>query len=125
MGREKRIHRCKMKTLLTIISASLLAASVHAQTDAWKFPCPTNEFVRSRLKSFNGVGFTNHPRGGRLGQFEWSFPGMKTAVHLDGTVNDDSDTDRGWTVELAFPWKGLKWLATDGRALPPKDGDVW
>ena len=40
-------------------------------------------------------------------------------------MNDDSDTDRGWTVELAFPWKGLKWLATDGRALPPKDGDVW
>jgi hypothetical protein len=28
-------------------------------------------------------------------------------------------------VELAFPWEGLRWLATDGRALPPRDGDVW
>ena len=50
---------------------------------------------------------------------------MKTAVHVDGTVNDDSDRDRGWTVELAFPWRNMKWLATDGRALPPKEGDVW
>jgi hypothetical protein len=83
------------------------------------------DFARSKLKPFNGVGFTNHPRGGRLGQFEWSYPGLKSAVHLDGTLNDDRDTDRGWTVELAFPWKGLKSLATDGRALPPKDGDVW
>ena len=31
---------------------------------------------------------------------------------------------RGWTVELAFPWAGMKWLA-NGRSLPPKDGDVW
>ena len=83
------------------------------------------EFARSKLVPFNGVGFTNHQRGGRLGNFNWSFPGKQTAVHLDGTVNDDSDTDRGWTVELAFPWTGLKWLATDGRALPPRDGDVW
>jgi hypothetical protein len=83
------------------------------------------EFARSKLKPFNGVGFKNHPRGGRLGNFDWTFPGKKTAVAIDGTVNDDRDTDRGWTVELAFPWSGMKWLATDGRALPPKDGDVW
>ena len=36
-----------------------------------------------------------------------------------------SDRDRGWTVELAFPWRNMKWLATDGRTLPPKEGDVW
>ena len=47
-------------------------------------------------------------------------------MHVDGTLNDDSDMDRGWTIELAFPWQGMKWLAkADGRALPPKDGDVW
>lgn len=83
------------------------------------------EFQRSRLRPFNGVGFTRHPRGLRLGHFDWHFPGKQTAVHVDGTVNDDRDRDRGWTVELAFPWAGMKWLATDGRALPPKDGDVW
>lgn len=84
------------------------------------------EFAREKLKPFNGVGFTNHPRGGRLGNFNWTFPGKQTAVHIDGTVNDDTDRDRGWTVELAFPWKGMQWLAKgNNRSLPPRDGDVW
>jgi hypothetical protein len=84
------------------------------------------EFSLDKLKPFNGVGFTNHPRGGRLGQFDWSFPGKRTAVAIDGTVNNDKDRDRGWTVELAFPWKGMQWLAkAENRALPPRDGDVW
>lgn len=95
--------------------------------DAWKrgvFQAGP-EFARERLRPFNGVGFTTHPRGPRLGQFDWHFPGKRTAVYVDGTINDDRDRDRGWTVELAFPWAGMRWLATDGRALPPKDGDVW
>jgi len=83
------------------------------------------EFARANLIPFNGVGFTKHPRGLRLGNFNWSFPGLQKAVQIDGTVNDDRDRDRGWTVELAFPWAGMKWLATDGRSLPPKEGDVW
>ena len=69
--------------------------------------------------------YTNHVRGGRLGNFNHTLPRMKTAVHVDGTINLDTDRDRGWTVELALPWESLKCLATDGRALPPKEGDVW
>ena len=86
------------------------------------------EFRRSNpeVKAFNGVDYTNHPRGLRLGSWAFTFPGLKTAVRVDGTLNDDRDTDRGWTVELAFPWEGMKWLAkADARALPPKEGDVW
>jgi hypothetical protein len=84
------------------------------------------EFARSRLQPFNGVDFKTHPRGGRLGAFDWHFPEKRTAVFMDGTLNDDSDHDRGWTVELSFPWKGMQWLAkSDHRSLPPKHGDVW
>ena len=84
------------------------------------------EFERSKLQPFKGVDFKNHPRGGRLGNFNWSFPGKRTAVQIDGTVNDDTDRDRGWAVELAFPWKGLHWLAkAENRSLPPREGDVW
>lgn len=83
------------------------------------------EFKDAKLVPFNGVGFTRHPRGERVGNFAAALPGLRKGVHIDGTANDDSDRDRGWTVELAFPWKSLKWLATDGRALPPKNGDRW
>jgi hypothetical protein len=37
--------------------------------------------------------------------------GLKTAVHVDGTLNDASDTDRGWDVEIAIPFAALEALA--------------
>ncbi|MEX1241349.1 MAG: carbohydrate-binding family 9-like protein, partial [Cyclobacteriaceae bacterium] len=86
------------------------------------------EFDRAKpgARPFNGVGYRSHPRGKRIGFFNWDYPGLIKAVHIDGTLNDSSDRDRGWTVELALPWSGMEILARgDGRALPPKDGDVW
>ena len=79
-----------------------------------------------QAKPFDGVGFKTHPRGMRTGFWGYDFPGLRWAVHVDGTLNDSSDRDRGWTVELALPWQGMKWLAAaDGRALPPAEGDAW
>lgn len=87
---------------------------------------PELDVNHPQAKPFNGVGFKTHPRGRRIGFFNWDFPGLMKAVHIDGTLNDDSDRDRGWTVELALPWSGLEILAKgDGRALPPKNGDIW
>jgi hypothetical protein len=49
--------------------------------------------------------------------------GLKTAVHVDGTLNDPRDVDRGWTIELALPWATLSKLSR--RSAPPQDGDQW
>ena len=86
------------------------------------------EFDRSRpgVMPFNGVGFKQHPRGPRIGYWNWDMPGLQTAVHVDGTINDNTDRDRGLTVELRIPWRSLEPLAMpDARALPPRDGDEW
>jgi hypothetical protein len=78
------------------------------------------------FRLWNGVGFDRHPRGPRLGFFRWDLPGLRTAASVDGTINDNTDRDRGWTAEIAIPWSGMAVLARgDGRALPPRDGDVW
>lgn len=53
----------------------------------------------------------------------WEIPGFQSAVHLDGTINVVTDTDRGWSIELAFPWAVLGELARS--ASPPMDGDQW
>src|SRR5262245_38713756 len=53
----------------------------------------------------------------------WEIPGLRTAVHIDGTLNDPRDTDRGWGVEIAWPWKSLKELSY--APVPPRDGDQW
>ena len=86
------------------------------------------EFSRTnpKVRPFNGVAFKKHPRGKRVGSWDWRFPGLQTAVQVDGTLNNDKDKDRGWMVEMSLPWAGMTWLArADGRALPPKTGDVW
>lgn len=54
---------------------------------------------------------------------QWEIAGLLSAVHLDGSLNDPSDSDRGWSVELAFPWRVLKELAR--RETPPRNGDQW
>lgn len=54
---------------------------------------------------------------------EWELHGAKTAVNVRGTLNHTGDTDQGWTVELAFPWKVLSERAR--HAGPPTDGEQW
>lgn len=53
----------------------------------------------------------------------WEIAGLKSAVHLDGTLNDPSDVDRGWTIEIAVPWFALGEQAH--RPAPPHAGDQW
>lgn len=50
--------------------------------------------------------------------------GLLSGVHVDGTVNDPRDTDRGWSVEVAIPWNGLA-PYNPGRAAPPEPGEQW
>jgi hypothetical protein len=52
----------------------------------------------------------------------WEIPGLRTAVHIDGTLNDPRDRDRGWTVEIAFPWTAFVERSGKGR---PRAGDQW
>ena len=54
---------------------------------------------------------------------EWEIPGLKTGVHVEGTLNKSSDQDTSWSVEFAFPWKVLAEYAH--RPAPPRDGDQW
>jgi hypothetical protein len=53
----------------------------------------------------------------------WDITGLKSAVSLNGTLNEPNDRDSSWTVELAIPWKILVEAATGKRR--PRDGDQW
>ena len=65
-----------------------------------------------------------HPRGIRWAFTNFDMLGLETAVKVDGTLNNNSDIDNGWHLEIAIPWQSLHLLA-NGRSLPPKHGDVW
>lgn len=53
----------------------------------------------------------------------WEIPGLKTAVKVSGTLNNPADTDKGWTLEIAIPWKAFGKAAH--MPLPPNPGDIW
>ncbi len=53
----------------------------------------------------------------------WDCKGLRSAVYVHGTLNDPTDTDRGWSVELALPWAALAEAAH--CPAPPRSGDIW
>ncbi|MBN1164441.1 MAG: carbohydrate-binding family 9-like protein [Candidatus Krumholzibacteriota bacterium] len=53
----------------------------------------------------------------------WDIRGLRTAVYVDGTLNDPRDTDKGWSVEMAIPWEVLGECAH--RNVPPDENDIW
>jgi len=55
--------------------------------------------------------------GGRADD-AWDIAGLRAAVALDGTLNDPSDRDGGWSVEIAIPFVSLGLDA-------PRDGAEW
>lgn len=50
----------------------------------------------------------------------WNMQGLETAIHVDGTVNDKSDKDKSWSVEIKLPFEGIP-----GVDREPKDGESW
>ncbi|MDE2664156.1 MAG: carbohydrate-binding family 9-like protein [Gemmatimonadota bacterium] len=57
----------------------------------------------------------------------WDIEGLRTAVRLDGTLNDPSDEDTGWSVEIAIPWSALRppGAPAEAAVAAPHPGDVW
>lgn len=62
-------------------------------------------------------------RNGRIPMSAWHISGLKKGLHINGTINNPTDTDASWCVELAFPWEILKECAPGRRA--PKPGEQW
>jgi hypothetical protein len=60
-------------------------------------------------------------KGGKADN-SWEMPGYKSAVMIDGTLNNPIDRDKAWYVELALPWSAFKERSGKGR---PNTGDSW
>jgi hypothetical protein len=60
-------------------------------------------------------------RNGGIPMSSWHITGLKKGVHLKGTINDPSDIDTLWRVELAFPWNILRECAPGRRRPEPSE----
>lgn len=52
----------------------------------------------------------------------WDIQGLKTAIAVQGTLNNPKDKDRGWSVEIAYP---LSAFASRQAVPKPRDGTIW
>ncbi|MEO6288066.1 MAG: carbohydrate-binding family 9-like protein [Dyadobacter sp.] len=61
-------------------------------------------------------------RGGKA-QLKWDIQNLKSAVTIDGTLNDSKDKDKRWTLEIAIPFESL---STDQvKAIIPENSAEW
>lgn len=63
-------------------------------------------------------------RDGGPAVHSWDIQGLKTGVHIMGTVNDPRDKDKAWTVEIALPFAVLR-ECIPGSPERPRSGDQW
>ena len=80
------------------------------------------EFEMNALNTGWDLFLSKPYRQGGKADKSWEMPGLLTAVHVDGTLNDPRDRDRGWSVEIAFPWSAFGSRAPVKR---PAAGDAW
>jgi len=86
----------------------------------------THEYYELEMNALNTVWdlyIVKPYRDGGPAVHNWDINGLKTAVSIDGTLNDPQDIDNGWSAEIAIPWNVLAESAH--QPCPPESGDVW
>lgn len=86
----------------------------------------THQYYEIEINALNTVWdlFLHKPyKNGGPADNDWNMPDMKHGVDVQGTLNDYTDIDRGWSVEFAIPWDGLHYQ--DSTPERPEPGDKW
>ena len=61
-------------------------------------------------------------RNGGVAKVSWNSKGFQSAVSVDGTLNDPTDKDKKWTVEMKIPFADLQ----NGEEVQvPTDEQIW
>ncbi|WP_299152119.1 carbohydrate-binding family 9-like protein [uncultured Tateyamaria sp.] len=123
-------YELELNALGTIYEMMFIWRDAYKRGD--KFDAPEFDLIDQHAYSFGGdfdrqpESFWDgtHPRGTRWAFRNYDMEGLQVGVQVQGKINDPDHVDKGWTAEIAIPWKSLHWLA-NGRSLPPKNGDEW
>jgi hypothetical protein len=84
----------------------------------------TYNYVEFQINAFGTTWdlFLPRPyRNGGAGLTSWDINGLQKAVHLSGTINNPSDKDKGWSIELAVPFRSVMMNGSKN----PSNGTIW
>jgi hypothetical protein len=104
--------------------------------DAKNPTAPVRNYYEFEINALNTVWDLCLPKPYReQGQADnsWTIEGLKTAVKVRGTLNDGTDTDQGWDVEIAMPFAAFNRHGgardvphrAEARCHAPLPGDLW
>jgi hypothetical protein len=82
---------------------------------------PYYEIEVNALNTIFDLLLTKPYRDGGNPLSNWDLRDLRSALKIQGTLNDPSDKDEGWTVEMAIPFKSL---GSNRRSIP-HDGTIW
>ena len=87
----------------------------------------THDYYELEMNALNTVWdllLVKPYRDGGPAVHAWDIQGLKTGVQVMGTLNDPSDRDKAWSVEIALPFVVLK-ECIPGKPERPAAGDQW
>jgi hypothetical protein len=85
----------------------------------------THQYFEMEFNARNTVFdlFLNKPyRNNGNPLFGWNPQGLRSAVKVQGTLNNPKDVDKSWTIEIAIPYRAIS-LGNDIQT--PVDGTLW
>ncbi|MEJ7779780.1 MAG: carbohydrate-binding family 9-like protein [Daejeonella sp.] len=85
----------------------------------------THNYMEFQINAFAAVWdllLHKPPRNGGPSITDWDIKGLKKGVYINGTLNNPSDKDKFWGIELALP---LKTFRFGGNNFMPKIGSTW
>lgn len=85
----------------------------------------THQYFEVEVNALNTIFdlFLSKPyRNNNGALIAWDLHGLQSAVQVQGTLNDPTDTDEGWTVEMAIPFRSVT-LGNVTRV--PTEGSLW
>jgi Carbohydrate family 9 binding domain-like len=117
-------YEFEMNARNTVYEVLFIWQDAYSRVDPAQFPLDKaiafgGNFDRTETHFWRGT----HPRGLRWAFPSYDLPGLRSATHIDGALNDPAVVSRGWTAEIAIPWAGMR--SWSGKTVPPKPGDAW
>lgn len=85
----------------------------------------THRYFEIEINALNTIFDLFLPKPYRTGSgalIGWDSNGLQHAVQIYGSLNNATDKDQGWTVEMAIPFKDIT-IGNDSNV--PKDGSIW
>ncbi len=87
-----------------------------------------HNYLEFEMNAFNAIWdllmlYPYYIDDGRNYLMNYDIRGIKSAVHIEGSINQPDDQDKYWSVEVAIPWQTFEDLMVRGGI--PETGDQW